>query len=55
MATKTHKPLKKAHKVFQHYFMVLCETEIMNDPELRNEFIVALDTIKQTYKNQKGK
>ena len=52
---KKKNPLKAAHKVFRHYFMVLSETELMDDSELRKEFIFALDTIKQTYKQQKWK
>jgi hypothetical protein len=53
MAKKKNQ-LKAAHKVFRHYFMVLCESEHMDDLSLRKEFIFALDTIKQTYKAQKG-
>jgi hypothetical protein len=52
---KKKNPLKQAHKLFRHYFMVLSETEHMDDLELRKEFVFALDTIKQTYKMQKGK
>jgi hypothetical protein len=54
MAQKKKNSLKAAHKLFRHYFMVLCETEHLDDAELRKEFILALDTVKQTYKQQKG-
>jgi hypothetical protein len=52
---KKKNPLKQAHKVFRHYFMVLSETELMDDQEHRKEFVSALDTVKETYKAQKGK
>jgi hypothetical protein len=52
--SKKKNPLKAAHKVFRHWFMVLSETENMDDIELRKEFIFALDAVKQTYKTQKG-
>ena len=41
------KALKKAKKVFKHWYNVLLSTNLMNDENDRNELAEALQTIKE--------
>lgn len=42
--------VKKAKKTFKFWFKVLLETELMDDPEHRKEYLRALRVFKKTKK-----